>query len=120
MRGFRPKIIIFVAYKAKDGNWRSFCSPYDISCEAETRLEAMKRIEKSFKLYEEGLKKYGYPKHLSIRPLSDEQDQLVFEIVKRKVFADMEKNFLKFQEKKKEKFRIKEPLSLSGYYLCPV
>ncbi|XOB42168.1 MAG: hypothetical protein ACKKMP_02275 [Candidatus Nealsonbacteria bacterium] len=120
MRGFRPKIIILVVYKAKDGNWRGFCSPYDITCEAETRLETMKRIKKSFKLYEEGLEKYGYPKHLSLRKLSDAQDRRVFEIVKKKIFSDIQKNLLKFQAKEKGEFRIREPMSLSGYYLCPV
>lgn len=120
VEGYRPKLIIFVVYKTKDGGWRGFCSPYDVTCEAKKKTEAMDRLERLVKLYEKGLGKYGYPKHLSIRPLSDREDKIVFEKVKKKIVSNIERNFLRFQaEKRKETFQIKNPMSPSGYYLCP-
>jgi len=127
MSGNYPKIIILVVYKTKESNWRGFCHPYDVTCEANNVKVAMKRLEKLVSLYEEGLKKYGYPKHLSIRPLSDEDDRKVFEIaikiVKKKIIEAIKKDFLKYQQEKqqKEEFKTKNPIPLTGYfYPCPL
>ncbi len=121
MKGYPPKFLIFVVYKKASNNWRGFCFPYDVTCETETKKEAMNRLEKLVKLYDEGLKKYGYPKHLSVRQLSNPKDRIVLAKVEEKIISDIKRDFLRFQaEKQKEEFRIGGAMSLSGYYLCPV
>ena len=119
MKEYKPKIKAFVVYKT-NGSWRGFCVPYDVTCEAETKREALRRLEKLVRLYEERLEKYVYPKHLSIRPLSDKDDQIIFQKVWKKIISDIEQDFLEFQAKKqKEEFKMREPVNLYGYYLCP-
>ena len=120
MKGYHPKILAFVVYKNGNNDYRAFCDPYDVSCKAKTKQEALRKLEKLVKLYDEGLKKYGYPKHLSIRRLSDSKDELVFEKVKKRIISDIERNFRRFQaEKQRETFRIKGVMNPSGYYLSP-
>lgn len=108
MSNYRPKFIVLVVYKSKDASWRGFCFPYDVSCNAESKVGAMKKLEKLVKLYEEGLENYNYPKHLSIRELTDEEDKSIFEKIERKVIEHyaqhirerMRKNILEFQREK--------------------
>lgn len=123
MKGIRPKLIILVVYKTKESNWRGFCNPYDVTCEAKNKEVAMNRLEKLVKLYEEGLEKYGYPRHLSLRYLSDEDDKKVFkivkEIIKRKIIEEMKRELKKdflVEQQKKEEFKTKTPILLSGYF----
>lgn len=120
----RPNLIVFVVYK-DNNSWRGFCSPYDVTCEAESKKEAIKRLEKLVKLYEEGLEKYGYPKHLSIRLLSNSKDRIVFtevrEEIAERIALDIRKKLSQFQARKEKRtFRIKNDLNPSGYYLYPV
>lgn len=81
MRRVTPKILILVVYKTKNRTWRGLCSPLDVTCEAYSKKVAMRRLERLVELYKEGLKKYNYPKHLSIRSLSDKEDQMIFESI---------------------------------------
>ena len=67
--------VITVVYKSKDGNWRGFCFPYDVSCTAETKEEAGSILEGLVETYEEVLNKYNNPSHLIDKELSDEEDQ---------------------------------------------
>lgn len=123
-RGYRPLIKIFVVYKTQDNTWRGFCSPYDVTYETVAKKEAMIKLEKLVKLYEKGLQKYNYPKHLSLRPLSEQEDQVVFEKVKRKIFYEIEQEFLQFlqfqaeRKRRKRIFEIEDEMKPSGYYLC--
>jgi len=122
MKTIRPKFKVLVVYKSeKSKNWRGFCSPYDVSCEAKTLEEAKSKLAKLVKLYEEGLKKYGYPKHLSILPLSEKQDMIVFKIVISHMANELTKDYLKFQFE--EDTRIKTP-DFSAYanvmQPCPI
>lgn len=119
-----PKIIVQVVYKSERGYWRGFCSPYDVTCEAQTKISAKRQLEKLVDLYDEGLKKYAYPRHLAVKPLSDSEDNKVFKMAVKIVSADMkqklEKEYIKFQqERKREEFTISKPSS-SGYYYQPV
>lgn len=61
-------------YKTPDGTWRGFVTPYDVTYEAKTRKRVEEVLPKLTKLYEEGLKKYNYPRHLTVVPLSDKDD----------------------------------------------
>lgn len=68
-----------VVYKAKNGSWRGFVHPYDITIEAETETQARTALDDMTETYEEGLKKHNYPSHLKTRlPLSDEEDRNFF------------------------------------------
>lgn len=107
----RPRLVIMVAYKknGQDG-WRAFCAPYDVSCNAPTLKEAQSRIENLVELYEEGLKEYGFPKHLSVKPLSYPEDKKVFKLVVEEVAADMkktiEKRFESYQTESHKTIRV--------------
>lgn len=104
MKIVHPKMVFYIVYKTKNGNWRGFCSPYDVTTEAYTSEEAKKQLEDQVKLYEEGLKKYSYPEHLAIKELSDKEDQVVFKIALKEVFSDLKKKlsgkYLEFQARK--------------------
>lgn len=85
MNNYPPKLVVLVVYESKDNHWRGFCVPYDVSCNAKSKIDAINKLEKLVKLYEEGLGKYNYPQHLSIRKLTDQEDSLVFEKIKGRV-----------------------------------
>lgn len=125
MNYVRPKIVVLAIYKSKDGSWRGFCSPYDVSCNAPTKEEVMKRLEKLVVLYEDGLKQYNYPGHLSVKKLSDPEGQAVFNIIMREISQQiskrMEKRFLEYQkeQERKNRFSIDNRLKPSGYYYQP-
>lgn len=72
-------------YKTKTGKWRGFFVPYDVSFEAKTRKEVEEVLPKMVALYEEGLKKYNNPIHLSAVPLSDPEDSEEFSLWASKV-----------------------------------
>ena len=117
-----PKIIIEAVYKSKDGTWRGFCSPFDISCTADTQNEAMKKIDELVEIYTEGLKKYAYPVNLTIKELSDEEDKIVFNEVLKFIIEDislkMKKDFAKFQlEKESNSFKLTNKIKATGTYL---
>ena len=118
-----PKIIVFVVYPIKQDDWRAFSSPYDVSCNAPTRKEALKRLEKLVALYEEGLQKYGFPKHLTMKPLSDPQDEKVFKLVmRREVEKKLAKKLLTYQleEERRNRLKIRSHQKIfSGYYYQP-
>ena len=122
MKQFRPNLIVMVVYKTKDSTWRGFCSPYDVSLERETRAKAIKDLRDSVKLYEEGIKKYSYPRHLSLLELSNGQDRKVFDLIRRKVASVVEEEirekFLEYQEPKEEKVSLQNPTA-TGYYYHP-
>lgn len=61
-------------YKTKEGLWRGFVAPYDVTHEAKTKKEVENILPKLVELYEEGLVKYKNPSHLVNVPLSDEED----------------------------------------------
>lgn len=119
LRNIKPKIIIFVIYETRDGTWRGFCSPYDVSCNASTKEAAIETLKKLVSLYEEGLKKYGYPAHLTIKPLSDPEDEKIFKKA-LKIIANMEKeklvkSYYEYQEQNKFEISGRDP-NLSGFY----
>jgi len=117
-----PKIIIFAVYKTGEGDWRGFCVPFNVSCNAPSSKEAQSRLEKLVSLYEEGLERYGYPKHLSIQGLSDPEDRKVFRQIRKEIAQQfrkkIEEDFMEYQLSyaKKNKFRID---NVKGYYLEP-
>jgi len=116
-----PKIIIEAVYRSKDGTWRGFCVPFDISCTAETAEKAMKAIDELVELYIDGLKKYGFPVHLTVKELSDEEDRKVFGRVLKHVIADMTKKMRsdleKFQlERKAIPFTMTDNSRVRGNY----
>jgi hypothetical protein len=119
---FIPKLIIQAVYKSQSGAWRGFCAPYDVTCEARTKNAAVKKLERLVKLYEEGLVKYSFPQHLSLKPLTDDEDKDMFEKVLSQVSGRIEKqireDYLLFQEEKVETFRTHNPQS-EVYYSYP-
>jgi len=69
---------VLVTYRAKNGSWRGFVAPYNITTEAETKEQAQTALQEMVEVYEEGLKKYDYPEHLTVVTLSDDEDKDVF------------------------------------------
>ena len=122
MSSAKPKLVILAVYK-RDGEWRGFCAPYDVSTNASTKKEAQSQLEKLVDLYEDGLKKYNFPQHLSVKEISDEHDRIMLEKIIEKITDDlnqkMHKNFVKYQleTQKKYSYRIE---NISGYYSEPV
>ncbi|MFH1162099.1 MAG: hypothetical protein V1696_02395 [Candidatus Jorgensenbacteria bacterium] len=108
--------VVYVVYKSKGGLWRGFCTPYDVTCNAESMSEAKERLDKLVELYEEGLKKYHNPRRLVFKKLSDKEDKVLFEkIVWPKISQDIQKRMLasylnysqSFEEKGKEESSIR-------------
>lgn len=124
MTNVHPKLVIYVIYRSKNGYWRGFCSPYDVSTEAKTSEEAKIQLEKQVDLYVEGLKKYNYPEHLSIKALSDKEDQVIFSKALKGVSSDIKKKlfdkYLEFQARKeREEVQIKgNSLSINYFQPC--
>lgn len=121
MNNFHPKFIILIAYKAKNGNWRGFCSPYDITCEAYTLKQTKQKLMRLVELYEDGLKKYNYPQHLAFRQLTEKEDQRIFKMALKVIAEDFKKKFteknLEYQKnKEKEEVSMKNPHSHINYY----
>lgn len=73
--------IILVVYKSKNGLWRGFCNPYDVTCNSDTKEEAKQQLIKLVRLYEEGLQKYHNPRHLVFKELSSKEDDKLFRAV---------------------------------------
>jgi hypothetical protein len=67
-----------VAYKAKNGSWRGFVHPYNITTEGNNKEKILKALDEMADIYIEGLKKYNYPEHLSVVHLTDEEDNQKF------------------------------------------
>lgn len=66
---------VIVAYVSKEGLWRGFVMPYDITYEADSRQKVVTVLRKMLVQYEKGLKRYNHPAHLLTVPLSDKEDQ---------------------------------------------
>lgn len=120
----KPKLVILAVYKSKESFWRGFCAPYDVTCNASTKEQAMKQIEELVELYEDGLKQYDYPKHLSIKPLTDPEDQRVFqaiiELISEQISEHIRERFLDYQkESSRNPFMVKNAFPSSGYYYEP-
>lgn len=109
----RPNIIVNVVYKTKEGFWRGFCSPFDVTCEANTQKKAITQLEESVKLYLDGLKKYNFPKHLSIKPLSSPKDKKIFDEV---IVEIMEHKYEEYQQSERVNYK-REGIFSSLYQL---
>jgi len=69
---------VLATYKSKNGSWRGFVHPYDITIEADTKEKAVKALEDMVIAYEEGLAAHGSPSHLARKVLSDDEDRDFF------------------------------------------
>ncbi len=124
MKHIPPKVIILVVYKSGTDGWRGFCAPYDVTCNASTKRKAMQTLEELVELYQDGLKKYHYPKHLSIKSLSNREDAKVFNIVREhiaeKITKKLKDRFFEFEseQEKKNTFKVNN-LNLIGRYYFP-
>lgn len=65
---------VLVAYKVKDGVWRGFVHPFDITYESATKKEVVSVLKDMLDAYVDGLHRYGNPAHLSNVPLSHTSD----------------------------------------------
>lgn len=70
--------IVSVVYKSTEGYWKGFVHPYDVTVQANTKKDAIAKLEVSLRLYEEGLRKYAYPKHLIFPSVFDQEDREAF------------------------------------------
>ncbi|MEK7187137.1 MAG: hypothetical protein AAB690_02470 [Patescibacteria group bacterium] len=70
---------VLVTYKSKNGTWRGFVHPYNITTEAESKNQALTALREMADIYEEGLKKHDYPSHLANKHLADEEDSQMFD-----------------------------------------
>lgn len=118
----KPKILFYIVYKKKEGYWRGFCSPFDVVVEADTQKQALNLLEDAVALYWDGLKKYKFPKHLSIKPLSDPEDEKVFKkalvILSKKIAEKILKDYEDYQQSEKLKYRTQGILGLCDYNPC--
>jgi len=64
-----------IVYKSKNGLYRGFVQPYDITYEDETKEKVLSVLKDMTVQYENGLKRYNNPSHLATVPLSDEEDR---------------------------------------------
>jgi hypothetical protein len=124
MKSSPPKLVILAVYKKKStGEWKGFCYPYDVTCYAPTQVKAMEKLEKLAKLYEEGLKQYHYPEHLTLKRLSSKEDLKVLNLIKktiaRKIKNEIEQNISAYQKVEKSSFQVKNNLPATGYYYQP-
>ena len=116
-----PKLVLSVVYKSKNGLFRGFCSPYDVTCESATAKEAMAKLDSLVDLYEDGLKKYKFPRHLSIKDLTNDEDKKVFSIALNVVSKELKKkvrnSYLNYQlENKKEEIKLPRRLGTVNYF----
>jgi hypothetical protein len=109
----KNKFILYVVYKNQENEWRGFCCPYDVSCVAETKEKTFIKLKKMVSLYQEGLKKYNYPKHLSIKELSNKEDKKIFELVKKEIIKRISKDLF-YRGTKRE--NIQQDLSYEPIY----
>ena len=93
IENFKPQFAVLVVYKSKEGYWSGFCAPYDVTCQAGSKEKAMKNLESLVELYEKELAEFGYPKHLSLRPLSLAEDKKVLREIWPKVYEEITKEF---------------------------
>jgi len=124
MKSLPPKLVILAVYQKKSAKeWKGFCYPYDITCYASTQEKAIKKLEKLVKLYEEGLKEYHYPEHLTLKGLSDKEDLKVFshikKIIAQKIKEEIEQNISEYQKIGKSSFQLKNNLPATGYFYQP-
>lgn len=69
---------VIVTYKSKNGTWRGFVHPYNITTESDTKAQALTALREMVDMYEEGLRKYDHPNHLANKHLTDEEDNQMF------------------------------------------
>lgn len=123
----QPNMTIRVVYRSKDGTWRGFSAPFDVSCTAGSAKGAMAKIDELHEVYMEGLKKYGFPPHLMAKSeLSDKEDEAIFEVVLKHVGEEVREkiqtdftNFVKAGQKNSFSFKSKN-VSVQGSYAFSV
>lgn len=106
-KGIKLIPIILVVYKAKNGLWRGFCTPYDVTCNSDTKEGAKKQLIGLVKLYEEGLQKYRNPRHLVLKNFSNKEDEKFFKTiiwpkVSKEIQRRMFKSYLAYIKKQQE------------------
>ncbi|MBI2617867.1 hypothetical protein HYW58_00190 [Candidatus Kaiserbacteria bacterium] len=105
-----PNLVVLAVYKShiNKGMWKGFCAPYGVTTQATTCEEAKTHLEELVELYEEGLKKYNYPKHLVFQELQDVEDNKVLKLVWKEVTRTLgqkmkeERNFIEFTKQSNE------------------
>ncbi|MBU1046820.1 hypothetical protein KKH36_03520 [Patescibacteria group bacterium] len=75
-----------VVYKSKNGSWRGFVMPYDITYESENKKHVQDVLRKMVIQYEKGLERYNKPEHLLNIPLSDKEDFNKFSEISHDLF----------------------------------
>jgi predicted RNase H-like HicB family nuclease len=123
-RSKKPNLVILAIYKSREdkGLWKAFCAPYGITTQATSKKEAKKRIEASVELYEEGLEKYGYPKHLLYQEFSDKEDKKILNLVWKNIKIrgekkiKQQKDFIKFAQEEEEQNQIRIDGVVASFY----
>ena len=72
---------ILVVYKSKEGYWKGFAHPYDVTTQANSKPAASRKLKELVKIYEDELKTFGYPPYLKQQPLSFLEDREIFNMV---------------------------------------
>ena len=86
--------IVGVIYQSKDGNWRGFCYPYDVSCTAATEKAVKGKLKNLVQAYEEVLAQYNNPIHLIDKEMSDVEDRETL----KKIWPEISRNIAKDME----------------------
>jgi hypothetical protein len=89
-----PCSSVSVSYESKEGSWRGFVIPYDLTYEADTKEAVMKVLQDMVLSYEAALKEYGSPSHLASVPLTDEEDISKFHKIKNDLVSKLKSNKL--------------------------
>jgi hypothetical protein len=82
-----PCSSIAVSYESKEGSWRGFVIPYDLTYEADTKEEVMKVLQDMVLSYEDALKEYGSPSHLASVPLTVDEDINKFDKIRNDLIS---------------------------------
>ncbi|MCX6807685.1 MAG: hypothetical protein NTZ80_02710, partial [Patescibacteria group bacterium] len=77
------KRIMMVVYKTNRNTWRGFCAPFDVSGEFRTEKGAKDGLIEMVEIYMNGLKEFSYPNHLVNKRLSNPEDVVVHEKLKK-------------------------------------
>lgn len=75
----RMAAVVGIVYESKSGYWRGFCTPYNLTCNAASKGEAMKKLERLVSIHDEVLTEWKVPRRLVYQELTDAEDKMAFE-----------------------------------------
>ncbi|MDO8518503.1 MAG: hypothetical protein Q7S26_04420, partial [bacterium] len=69
---------VLVVYKSREGYWKGFAHPYDVTTEGNTKKDTLTKLQLLVNVYEDELRQFKFPSHLVHKPQSDLEDREMF------------------------------------------